>query len=220
MLIVKLIRHGESVFNKLGIVQGHTNSPLTNTGVEQAKLTGEWLKNTANISRIYTSPLKRAYQTAQIIAEILKAEIVKVEDFKEIMLGEWEGKSIEEIKRNEPEILELWYTSPTKAKIKGAENLINFQNRVIKAFKELIKEQKEGEIAVVAHGGVISAIIAYVLNLDMNHIWRMKLNNASISEVTFGYKVPKVTLLNSTFHLNGLTETGVSIWNLRTPQQG
>lgn len=67
----------------------------------------------------------------------------------------------------------------------------------------------------MAHGGTISAIIASVLNLDMNHIWRMRFNNTSISEIVFGYQVPKVTLLNSTFHLGALAESGISIWNLK-----
>ncbi len=218
MLIVKLIRHGESEFNRLGIIQGHTNSPLSETGKKQAELTGNWLKSTSNVSHIYTSPLMRALQTAEIIGNILEVKPKKINAFKEIMLGAWEGKKISEIKEKDPENLELWYTAPLKARIEGAEDLIKFQKRVIKAFLEVVNRHKEGEIAIVSHGGVISAIVAYVLNLDMNHIWRMKLNNASISEVTFGYKVPKVTLLNSTFHLDGLKETGVSIWNLRNPR--
>ena len=216
-MIVKLIRHGESVFNKKGIIQGHTNSPLTETGIEQAKLTGLWLKENAKITRIYTSPLKRALQTAEVIAQILGVELILTEEFKEICLGEWEGKSIEEIKEKDWGNLRLWYTEPLKARIPKAENLIEFRDRVINTFLKIIEKEKEGEIAIVSHGGVISVIIAYILNLDMNHIWRMKLNNASISEVTFGYMVPKLTLLNSTLHLNSLSDTGVSIWNPKTP---
>lgn len=218
MLIVKLIRHGESEFNRLGIIQGHTNSPLSETGKKQAELTGKWLKANSSISHIYTSPLKRAYQTAEIIGRFTGTPLLTVDAFKEIRLGAWEGRKISEVKEEDPENLELWFTSPLKARIEGAENLIEFQKRVVDAFLEIVSQHREGEIAIVSHGGVISAIIAHILNLDMNHIWRMKLNNASISEVTLGYKVPKVTLLNSTFHLNGLRETGVSIWNLKTPQ--
>ncbi len=215
MLIVKLIRHAESEFNRRGIIQGHTNSPLSPLGKIQAELTGRWLKEHSTPKRLYTSPLKRALETAQIINAHLQIPLVEVEDFKEIKLGAWEGRPIEEVKREDPENLNLWYTEPAKAKIEGAENLHSFQKRVVKAFESIIQEEKEGEILIVAHGGTLSAIVAHVLALDMNHIWRMKFSNASVSEITFGYLVPKITLLNSTLHLCGLSDTGISIWNMK-----
>ncbi|BAT71089.1 probable phosphoglycerate mutase [Thermosulfidibacter takaii ABI70S6] len=215
MLVVKLIRHGESEFNKKGIIQGHTNSPLSPLGRVQAELTGMWLKEQSNIQKIYTSPLRRALETAQIINKHLQVPLIEIEEFKEIKLGIWEGKSIEEVKQKDPTNLNLWFTEPAKARIEGAERLDAFQKRVTDAFYKIVEEEREGEIAIVAHGGTISAIIASVLNLDMNHIWRMRFNNTSISEIVFGYQVPKVTLLNSTFHLGALAESGISIWNLK-----
>ena len=215
MLIVKLIRHGESEFNRQGRIQGHTNSPLSATGKLQAELTGRWLRENSKIKRIYTSPLKRALQTAQIIAELTNSPLFVVEEFKEVGLGIWEGKSIEEVKENDPVNFKLWFTEPLKAKIKNAENLEAFKERVVRAFKNITEREPEGEIAIVTHGGVISAIIAHILELDMNHIWRIRLDNASVSEIRIEPEITRISLLNSTFHLNGIETKGISIWNTR-----
>ncbi len=215
MLVVKLIRHGESEFNRAGIIQGHTNSPLSETGRRQAHATGRWLLE-EGICAIYTSPLKRAFETASIIGEHLGLVPVKVDELKEIGLGVWEGRAIEDVRREDPKNLRLWFTQPTRAKIPGAEPLEAFQKRVVEALHRIASAHPEGQVALVTHGGVISAILAYVLGLSMNNIWRIRLDNASVSEVVWGHPLPKVSLVNSTFHLKGIEAKGVSIWNMRS----
>ncbi len=138
-----------------------------------------------------------------------------VEEFKEVGLGVWEGRSIEEVRKEDPVNFKLWFTEPLKAKIEKAENLKAFKERVVKAFEKITDKEKEGEIAIVTHGGVISAIIAHILELDMNHIWRIRLDNASISEIRIETEISRLSLLNSTFHLNGIETKGISIWNTR-----
>ncbi len=212
LLTVHLIRHGQSQFNAMGKVQGHTNSPLTLQGHSQARAVGEALKG-REISALYTSDLLRARQTAEEIGAILGMAPQPVEGLREVSLGEWEGKEIEEIRVNDPRTLELWYSAPMEAKIPGAEPLGAFRERVLATFEEIVGSHPYGEIVIVSHGGVLSVIIAHILEMSLNSLWRFRLDNASISRLLFGLMVPKVTLLNSTAHLDGLLEEAVSLWS-------
>ena len=212
LLTVHLVRHGQSEYNARGRVQGHTNSPLTPQGIDQAKAVGETLEG-RDISAIYTSDLLRAHQTAREIGQMLDIEPRPIEGLREVSLGEWEGKEIEEIRANDPHSLEMWYSAPMKACIPGAEPLDVFRDRVLSSFRQLVEAHPRGEIVVVSHGGVLSVIIADVLQMSLNSLWRFRLDNASISMLLLGLLVPKVTLLNSTSHLDGLLEGAVSLWS-------
>ncbi len=211
MLEVDLVRHGESLYNRLGKVQGHTNSPLTDLGREQARRVAEALKG-RGVEVIYTSDLARALETARIIGEVVGLEPVVLEGFREIALGQWEGRPIEEIRKEDWENLELWYSRPMEAKIPGAESLKAFKGRVLATFQRVMGEHPQGRIALVSHGGVLSVIISHVLGLDLNNLWHFRLNNASLSRVVYGYLVPKLVLLNDTCHMNGLESASPSIW--------
>ncbi len=211
MLEIDLIRHGESLFNRLGKVQGHTNSPLTDLGREQARRVGKVLR-ARGLEAVYTSDLARALETAQIIGDMLGFEPIVLEGFREIALGQWEGRPIEEIRREDGRNLELWYSRPVEARIPGAESLGAFGERVLGTFQEVLSRHDEGRIALVSHGGVLSVIISCVLGLDLNNLWHFRLNNASLSRVVYGYLVPKLVLLNDTCHMNGLESASPSIW--------
>ncbi len=211
MLEIDLVRHGESLFNRMGIVQGHTNSPLTDLGRKQARRVGEVLRD-RGIEAVYASDLIRAWETARIIGGEIGIEPVAMEGFREIRLGKWEGRSIEEIREKDGRNLELWYSCPLEAKIPGAESLEAFQERVLHTLEGIKRREGEGRVAVVSHGGVLSVIISHVLGLDINHLWHFRLNNASLSRVVFGYLVPKLVLLNDTCHMNGLESASPSIW--------
>ncbi len=211
MLEIDLVRHGESLYNREGKVQGHTNSPLTALGREQARRVAEVLKD-RGVEAIYTSDLARALETARIIGEVLGLEPVVLEGFREIALGEWEGRPIDEIRREDWENLERWYSRPMEARIPGAESLEDFRKRVLATFQGVLEEHPEGRIALVSHGGVLSVIVSHVLGLDLNNLWHFRLNNASLSRVVYGYLVPKLVLLNDTCHMNGLESSSPSIW--------
>jgi broad specificity phosphatase PhoE len=216
VLEIDLVRHGESVFNRRGVVQGHTNSPLTELGVEQARRVGETLK-ARGIEAIYTSDLARAWETARIVGEIVGVEPMALAGIREIKLGQWEARPLEEIRSEDGEKLELWYTRPMEADIPGAEPLESFRERVLKALEEVVSIHQDGRVAVISHGGVLSVIISEVLGLDLNNLWHFRLNNASLSRVVYGYLVPKLVLLNDTCHMNGLESSAPSIWTFNRP---
>jgi len=87
-----LVRHGQTLWNNIGKYQGHTDVPLSKTGIEQASKVAKRLKND-KITAIYSSDLKRAKQTAEIIALEHNLPVITNTRFREINFGVWEGKT-------------------------------------------------------------------------------------------------------------------------------
>src|SRR3712207_163192 len=99
MTTIYLTRHGQTEWNLNKRLQGWKNSPLTKLGISQAKALGERLKDT-QIDVIYSSPIERAYKTAEIIKGNKDIEIIKHDGLKEFNYGDWEGLTIDEIEKN------------------------------------------------------------------------------------------------------------------------
>ncbi len=91
-----------------------------------------------NIDVIYTSPIRRAIQTAEIISTFLNVSKIRIEEaLKEMKLGPWEGLSENEIAIKYPEEFKLWNSKPVKLKLPGRETLSTVQNRAVKAVRKI-----------------------------------------------------------------------------------
>ena len=197
-----LIRHGESVFNSQKKIQGKLDSSLTQTGISQTKLLSQHVKNeNKNYDAIFSSPLKRAFETAHIISKHLELSLNVVENLKEINLGEWEGKFIEEIKKKESEAFENFISNPLKYFIPSGENPLDFQKRVVSSINNILNSDDEN-ILIVSHAGTINVFLCHVLNLNLNYMWKMHIENTSITEIVFNNFLPRVVLFNDICHLN------------------
>lgn len=148
-----LVRHGQPQQHKDKIFLGQTDVPLSETGRKQAEEAKAKLP--VNIHRIYSSDLKRAKETAQLICD----EVTEVKGFREMNLGSWDGRYIEDIKREFPELYkkrgENLFSFKTGNK---AENFYDLQYRVVKALTDILKKDDSKEIFIVAHSGVIRCI--------------------------------------------------------------
>ena len=148
-----LIRHGQPQQHRDKIFLGQTDVPLSETGRKQAEAAKAKLPE--NICRIYSSDLKRAKETAQLICD----EVTEVKGFREMNLGSWDGRYIEDIKREFPELYkkrgENLFSFKTGNK---AENFYDLQYRVVKALTDILKKDDSKEIFIVAHSGVIRCI--------------------------------------------------------------
>ncbi|MBL8675817.1 MAG: histidine phosphatase family protein [Alphaproteobacteria bacterium] len=139
------VRHGETNWNKEARIMGQKDIPLNEKGMEQAKNAAKLLKM-VNFTLILSSPLIRAYKTAEIIADQTHKPIVVIEELKEVSLGIREG----DIKG---EWLEEWKRG---AKIKGAESYTEFTARAQRAFKEALLHPTP--VLIVAHNAVYGGI--------------------------------------------------------------
>jgi len=132
---------------------------------------------------IITSPMKRCSLFAQQLAEKNSIPLAIENDFREVGFGSWEGLSREQIMTNNLKEYDDFYHDPVNCRPDGAEPILDFTNRVRSSWDNLINEYKHQHILVVAHAGVIRAIIAHVLNAEAIGMYRIKVDNASLSRV-------------------------------------
>lgn len=199
-----LARHGQSVSNAVRRFQGMQDVALSDLGSRQAEALGQAIRRLP-IAAIYTSPLERARRTAEIAAAGLGLPLTPVHDLRELSLGEWEGRTVEEIRAMPGDPYERWVRDPVTCLPPGAEPLADVQARVVRAMAGIAASHGNGQhVLVVCHGGVISAYLAHCLGLPLSSIWRLTLSNGSITEVA----PPSVRSVNSTRHLGSLGAGG------------
>lgn len=218
-----MVRHGFSVSNRLKFFTGQTDIELTDTGVEQARLCGEYFKvwqpcsacgeirteriwdmGIGNISAVYSSPLSRALQTAAPIAAVLGLDVVPSDNLKEINGGVWEMMPFTEIDEKYPEEYGIWKTDIGRSACVGGESVAELCERVIREVT-LIACRHEGEaVVIVTHATPIRAVCTAASGRDfaeMNEVpW---VSNASISIFEFDGSFRSVRT-NITSHLGNL----------------
>ncbi len=176
---IYLVRHGETEFNRLGVFRGRYEVELNQRGIKQAEEISRALAS-AGIQKIYTSPLKRALKTAEIISRNLGIDYVVNEAFNNIDLGSWQGVKKEEIKKRFPDLWKLWITEPEKLTIPDGETLEDVKKRAFNGIMEVLSTPIE-RVAIVTHRSVIKVLAAAMLNVQAPYFWKFYIDNAAYS---------------------------------------
>lgn len=156
-----VVRHGESEWNAAGRWAGQRDPGLTPIGVEQARAAARDALRGLDLRAVVSSPLRRARHTAEIIADELSLPLRDpVADLCERGAGEWSGLTAAEIERSYPRLLEAHRTGES-VEIPGGEPWPAFQDRVVRAIRELLRASRE-RLLVVSHGGVLRAVEAHL----------------------------------------------------------
>lgn len=193
---IYFVRHGESVANKEGVFSGRIDVALTEKGFAQAQKAGEKLKD-RGISKIYASPLQRAHNTAKEINKFLKKEILINKDLMEMSFGEWEGKKHSEVISIDERILNFDAEENFKYSPKGGESIIDVYCRTSKVYEAIVKNAKDDDnILIVAHGGVINALMSHIVYGDYTGYWKFRIDNCTINMVEIVMGEPVVNLIN------------------------
>ena len=184
MTTVYLARHGESDWNAANRFQGHSDRPLTPLGRQQAEeLAAELAASSSALDAIYTSPLRRALDTAAVVGEQTGLSPVPVEDLREVDVGGWTGLSRSEVEERFPDGFRRWLDGAEGWQ--DGESYAAMSSRVLSALFRVAAAHPDGELLVVSHGGPIRAIQAAAAGMDV-HAYR-KLHrvepNAGISSV-------------------------------------
>lgn len=204
---VFLMRHGESEFNAKKVIQGHIDTTLTEKGILQARYAGEFLKE-SNIKKIISSDLKRAYQTALTVADILKVPVVVDSRIREMHFGTWEGLSYDHIYKNHLEDFYNWLANPVKHPLPKQEDITQFERR-LRSFLEDITNQNEDNILVIGHGGSVQGLLCIAMQLGMENLWKFKHNNTGISLIESRGKTLSVKFINMSYHLEKIKENSI-----------
>ncbi len=183
MITIYLIRHGEAEGNALGRFQGHTDGDLTEKGIIQAKKLGERMRE-KNLHKIYSSDLKRAYETALAISDNGRIPVEAMQSLREINAGEWENKSFLELESAQPELFQQFMQAPHLFLIPGGESYIDLRARAVDAFKEIVAENKGKRIAIVSHGAFIRTLVGYIKGLSLTSLGELGFcNNTAVTKI-------------------------------------
>lgn len=198
---ILLVRHGESIWNKEQRIQGRKDPGLSERGKGQAKALAKRLKKD-KVEVVYSSGLKRCAQTARIIAEETGAEVKIYPQIEEILLGDWQGKTVEEVRKAYPKIYEAWLKAPSTARIPGWEGITKFTKRVDDAFKFISNSNPVSSVCVVTHWGVIAAYLSRTLNTDFDYLFKaVRVDNCGVSKVSHKDGRSVIQYINDTRHL-------------------
>ncbi|MGE3539552.1 MAG: histidine phosphatase family protein [Candidatus Tectimicrobiota bacterium] len=193
MALVILVRHGQTDENISGRISGQGPVPLNTRGQEQARLAAEVLAP-LGVTHIVSSPIVRALQTAEILAERLQQPIQTQADLREVGYGDWEGKTFGEM-RGHP-VAHLVFNDPIKAVFPNGESLLEVQQRGVQVIEWVRETHPQGIVAVVSHGDVIRTALAHYLGMPFNEYRRLNLDNGAISVLELFNDWVRVKALN------------------------
>lgn len=180
-MIIDLLRHGEP----RGGVRFRGNGcddPLSEQGWRQMwQAVGEsvhwpW-------DAVLTSPLVRCRDFAEALCSRKPTPLRRVDDLREVGFGAWEGLTLDEVRRGRPEALRAFYSDPAVNRPQGAEPLGDFRRRVEHALRTEIAAAPGDRLLVVTHGGVIRALVGWVLGTPDQRLFAMDCEYASISQI-------------------------------------
>ena len=175
-----LIRHGETDYNSALRFQGQTDILLNRKGIEQAERVAEFFRDIP-LQAIYTSSLKRASATAEIIGRVKGIEPQETDALREMSFGIWENMDSKDIQKKFAKEWKDFFASPANIKIPEGESMSDVQKRAYPEVQRILDQYPEGDVAFVAHGGIIRVLICTMLGLDLNRSWHLHVGNASIT---------------------------------------
>ena len=190
--IVDLLRHGEPLGGRR--YRGQIDDPLSENGWREMwhAVSGEtpW-------QQIISSPLRRCSEFAQALSEKLDIPISQDDRLKEVGFGAWEGKTGAELRLLDPDILARFYEDPITHRPQGAEPLHQFSERVNNALQSAISTHQGKHLLVIAHAGVIRAILTHALSAPLLSMYRLSIATASLSRLQLGGERPPTVLFHS-----------------------
>jgi broad specificity phosphatase PhoE len=185
-----LIRHAEPQDDAHGRVYGRLDVGLSPRGREQARRLAAVLEP---VSAVYSSPRRRALETADPLA----VPVVVDERLREIDFGALEGRSYEDIQQEQPELFRHWMETPTEVDFPGGESYADVRTRAIDALGAI--RGRHETAAIVAHGGVVRALLAHCLAMPDEAIFRIDVPYCSVSVVDWFGDTPLVRSVNGSW---------------------
>lgn len=179
-----LVRHGvtEHTERKVFSGSGGTDPQLTDTGRDQAKRAGEWIRAVGGVDAVVASPLRRTRETAGIIAGALGLEVDIEAGIAEVAFGDWEGFTFAEIMDQWPDDLKRWLDSTAIAPPQG-EAIDAVRERVLETRDRLMDQHAGKTVVVVSHVTPIKLLVADALGAPITSIFRMELAPASVTTI-------------------------------------
>lgn len=197
-----LVRHGQTDWNVERRLQGSTDKELNEAGRKQAECVARLLQDEP-LAAVYASPLKRATETASIIAKPHSLQVQTDPCLMELDQGALEGLTQQELRANHADLLQRWAENPGPVKMPGGESLQQLQERAWGCIQRIVAQHNNSSVVVVSHNLTILSIICQAIQLDLSSFRRLRQEPASVSILDFGERGITLTALNDTCHLKG-----------------
>lgn len=202
MTTVYIVRHCEAEGNTLGVLQGRTDCDISGNSKTQLDLVSLRLRNVP-FSAIYSSPLRRAYKTAQAINQYHSLPIRTDDRLVEIDMGRWERKSWAAIEDEDPERFDIWKNDPGRFAAPGGESIQQVTDRMWDAVTDIVRKNSGKTVCITSHGCAIRSFLCRALGKPISEMGSVGWSdNTGVSEIVFDDEMrPNVVKYNDASHL-------------------
>jgi broad specificity phosphatase PhoE len=204
MTRIILVRHGQTEWNvESGAgerFRGRVDLPLDDAGLAQAHAVAERLADLPIVA-VYSSPLKRAVETARPTARLLGLPVEPLPGIIDVNYGDWQGLSPAEVVKVYPDLYQLWLEKPHQVKFPNGESLRQVRLRGMATLKEIAARHEGRTVLLVAHQVVNKVLVCAMLSLDNSHFWRIRQDNGCINVFEHHDGIFTAVLVNDTCHL-------------------
>lgn len=206
MGLIYLIRHGQTLWNMEEVFRGQSDIPLNDFGRRQAEALAEELQEKKLKNPVFfSSPLKRARETAEIAGSFLPGiSVSDVEPLIDINFGEWQGQAREEIEKLYPELYRMWQENPAGVVFPRGEDLQEVATRAGKAFMSIVREHLENDVIIVTHRVINKVLLSLLLCANLDLFWKIRQDTACINILTWERSIFNMLVINDTCHLRPL----------------
>jgi probable phosphoglycerate mutase len=215
MTEIWVVRHGETPWNTVRRVQGWEDIELNEIGISQAHALGRHLaantQPTQPIEAIYSSDLKRAHQTANIIAGAIGLTPQIETGVRERNFGVLQGLIFNTMHEHQPEAAKIWASRDPHGVIPEGETLGTFHSRVVKAIDEIATRHAGKRVMVVSHGGAMDIIWRHASQVSLQEERKTPIVNTSVNRILVSADGWKIIDWGDVSHLKGASRDDVTI---------
>lgn len=170
MTVLHIFRHGETEWNRKGLMQGHHDSPLSETGRNDAVAVSRDLAD-VKFDLAISSSSGRARETTSILLNADDAKIVAMDGLREINLGNWEGRLKSEVQQEYQEQYNNFWHAPLAYIPDGGETFLELWERVAESTQSILRNYRKQTILVVSHAATVKAMMSFFAGRPVGEIW-------------------------------------------------
>jgi len=201
---IVLARHGETQWNRETVFRGRQDIELNENGMRQAEALTRALAG-FEFSAVYSSPLSRAYKTAETVAAAHGLDVKIDEQLSDICYGEWEGRTLKEVEAEYGELYRQWESRPHTVTFPGGDSLAAIRKNAARFLDDMAVRHDSETVLAMAHRAVNKVMLCHVLGLDDSWFFRIRQDTACYNIFDYSKDTSIMRLLNDTCHMRGLS---------------
>ena len=180
------VRHGHTAATEMGLLYSDPHLELTEKGKEQAESAAHFVA-AQKPQLIVRGKAKRVAQSAAPLERLLNLEAHILDGFEEWQVGEWEGRTYLDIKKNDPQQYQEWCHDPINNAPPNGESIAALAGRISHSIEGLLanKTISGRKICMVTHSGIIRSALVHALNVPIANFWRFAVPTGSITRIDF-----------------------------------